>query len=371
MDYAASTPVDRKVKKAMAPYFDRDFANPSSLHWFGQQASRGIFEARRKIAESIGADYKNIIFTGSATEANNLAIRSSSKKGKIIISAIEHESISEAAPGARVISVDRDGFVDLKKLKSALNEKTALVSIMYANNEVGSIQSISEIANLIRDFKETRNRKQGVSDLYPLFHSDAVQAFQYLDCNVDELGVDLMTISAHKIYGPKGIGAFYIRNPKILRPIIFGSGQEQGLRSGTENTSSIVGFGEAAKIGSRMRQKEAKRVGALRNYFWQNLKKRLPKIQLNGSLLNRLPNNLNIYFPGKDAHELQIKLDLMGVAASPGAACSSRVSKTSFILEAMRLSKERATESLRFTLGRPTTKREIDQTIAAICKAVI
>jgi len=433
LDYAASTPVDPLVIKAMTPYFDKIFANPHSLHQFGQEASRAVFEARRKLAESIGADYKQIVFTGSATEANNLAIRgiaksikyqvSSIKYPRIITTTIEHESVLETCrdlerDGVEVvyIPVSRDGIVDLKKLKAALNERTILVSIMHANNEIGTVQPISEIAEIVRNFRnskhEARNSKQiqnsnsktknnNVSDLeaaLPLLHTDAAQSFQYLDCNVDKLGVDLMTLSAHKIYGPKGIGALYVRSSMFdvrieriaanIQPIITGSGQEFGLRSGTDNVSSIIGFAKAVEIADQVRAKEAKRVGELRDYFWRELQKVVLRLrsgtkklvvepacpalavvealQINGSIKNRLPNNLNIYFPGHTAQELLIKLDLAGIAASPGAACSTRVSKISYVLEALGFTEKRAGGSLRFSLGRQTIKKDIDSAIKVI-----
>lgn len=404
LDYAASTPVDPRVQAAMSPYFNKIFANPHSLHRFGQEASRGVFSARQSIAKSIGADYKQIVFTGSATEANNLAIRGvvksyklkvkSSGKPRIITSTFEHESVLETCrdlerDGVEVVylPVSRDGLVDLKKLKAALNDRTVLVSIMHANNEIGAIQPIAEIAKIIREFRKSKRAShpesagrrtkdlkrffvnaQNDGGVHPLFHTDAVQSFQYLDCNVDKLGVDLMTLSAHKIYGPKGIGALYIRPIGSIRPIspiITGSGQEEGLRSGTDNTPYIVGFAKAVEIADQLRAKEARRVGQLRDYFWNELQKKLPALERNGSIESILPNNLNIYFPGQSAQDLLIKLDLAGIATSPGAACTTRVSKTSYVLEALGFPEKRAGGSLRFSLGRQTTKKDIDFAIKA------
>ena len=429
LDYAASTPIDPRVVAAMSPYFTEIFANPNSLHRFGQEASRAVFVSRQTIARSLGADYKEIIFTGSATEANNLALRGSIKaiqkiqihsnnsngnsdilnRPRIIVSVIEHESVLETCrdlekEGVEVIyiSVNKEGIVDLKKLKSTLNDRTVLVSVMYANNEIGTIQPIDKISEIIRNFRESRIKNQESrkadskfiihNSLFPLFHTDAVQAFQYLDCNVKNLGVDLMTLSAHKIYGPKGIGALYVRNSKhearnprlsgrqakqipnvsnfdkfqILKPIITGGDQENGLRSGTENVSYIVGFAKAVEIADKVRGPESARVEKLRNYFWRSLQKAFgsKSIALNGSLQNRLPNNLNVYFPGRSAQELLIKLDLIGeVAASSGAACATRVNKESYVLKALGFTPARASGSLRFSLGRPTTKKEIDSAV--------
>ena len=422
LDYAASTPIDPRVVAAMSPYFTEIFANPNSLHRFGQEASRAVFVSRQTIARSLGADYKEIIFTGSATEANNLALRGSIKaiqkiqihsnnsngnsdilnRPRIIVSVIEHESVLETCrdlekEGVEVIyiSVNKEGIVDLKKLRSTLNDRTVLVSVMYANNEIGTIQPIDKISEIIRNFRESRIKNQESrkadskfiihNSLFPLFHTDAVQAFQYLDCNVKNLGVDLMTLSAHKIYGPKGIGALYVRDAiqkiqihsnnsngnsdisdRLLAPIITGGDQENGLRSGTENVSYIVGFAKAVEIADKVRGPESARVEKLRNYFWRSLQKAFgsKSIALNGSLQNRLPNNLNVYFPGRSAQELLIKLDLIGeVAASSGAACATRVNKESYVLKALGFTPARASGSLRFSLGRPTTKKEIDSAV--------
>ena len=441
LDYAATTPVDPRVLKAMKPYFSENFGNPGSLHNFGQAASRAVFLARRTIAQAIGADYREIIFTGSATEANNMALRGAiadlrrryadprgnnvsvsqrqvrvGLRPRLIVSAIEHESILETAKdleheGVEVIylPVSRAGFVDLKKLQASLNERTVLVSIMYANNEIGTIQPIAKISKIIRDFRNARN-VQNVGDvvtnnknkralasdpttrtittLYPLLHTDAVQALQYLDCDVNNLGVELMTLSAHKIYGPKGIGALYVRNWQLVNsnwkmgkksnyqlpitnyisPIITGGGQEFGLRSGTENVPYIVGFAKAVEIATKLRKKESLRIKKLRDYFFKNIKRIYPQSDLNGPELEgaRLPNNLNIYFPRIKANEFLIKLDLAGVAASTGSACSSRLHEPSHVLKAIGLNARRGGESVRFTLGRGTTKSEIDKTIKVI-----
>jgi len=428
LDYAATTPVDPRVRAAMEPYFSDVFGNPGSLHRFGQEASRAVYLSRRKIAEAIGANYEEIIFTGSATESNNVALRGITQtvrrltqndvrvsqrevrvSPRIVVSAIEHESILETAKdlekeGVEVIylPVNREGLVNLDKLKNSLNERTVLVSVMYANNEIGSIQPISEIAKIIKGFRVSGLRSNRTKSTpypkphtpYPIFHADAVQALQYLDCGVNNLGVDLMTLSAHKIYGPKGIGALYVRgfrgwglgsstfdkktlNPKpyTLNPIITGGGQEKGLRSGTENVPYIVGFAKAVELAAKIRERESARVLKLRDYFWESIKKIYPKAELNGcdnqfvsfvsnsDISYRLPNNLNIYFPNHKAEELTIKLDLSGIAASAGSACSSRAAKPSHVLSAIGLDKNRAARSLRFTLGRPTTKSEIDRAL--------
>ncbi len=421
-DYAATTPVDPRVLEAMLPYFGEFklkakssqleaglWGNPGSLHSYGQKASAAIFAARQAIAQTIGAHYSEIIFTASATEANNLALRGAlkafslkllavggpdSKKLKakssqltaqprIIISGVEHEGILKTAQDlARggvdvvIIPVSKEGVVDVKKLKSALNERTVLVSVMMANNEVGTIQPISEIAKIIHDFRVLKAKSLKLeADSYPLLHTDAVQAFNYLKCDVNELGVDLMTLSAQKMYGPKGIGCLYVRSGKKgnfktypIEALITGGGQEQGLRSGTENVAGAVGFAKAVELVEAMREKESARLMKLRTACISGIKKTWPGAKLNGSLKERLPNNINIYLPGKSAEEIIVSLDLQGIAVSSGSACTARTPEPSKVLTAMGMNKERATNSLRITLGRPTAEADIAALLAALKK---
>ena len=420
LDYAATTPVDKEVLKAMTPYFSEKFGNPGSLHSFGQEALKTIDESREKIAKTIGAGFREIIFTGSATEANNLALRGAVKElriknlefrsslysqssilnPRIIVSAIEHESILETCrdlerEGVEIIylPVNKQGIVDLEKLKKSLNEQTILVSIMYANNEIGTIQPITEISKLISEFRiqNAELRKESnfkflihnseLAMALPLLHTDAVQAFQFLDCDVNPpaggLGVDLMTLSAHKIYGPKGMGALFIKQIqnskfKILNSIITGGGQEFGLRSGTENVPAIVGFAKAAELAVKNREKETKRLTAIKDYFIKNIRKIHPRIEINspeGNLCS--PHIANIYFPGHSSQDLLIKLDLAGVAVSSGAACSARAMKPSYVLKAIGLGEQKIKSSLRFSFGKFTTKKEIDETMKIIIKLLI
>jgi cysteine desulfurase len=387
-DYAASTPVDPRVERGMRPYFLKQFGNPGSLHGFGQEAIAAVDASRETLARLIGADFREVIFTGSATEANNLGLRGvvhawngqrerSGKAGhadtqpRVIVSAIEHESVLETAhdlerEGVEVVylPVSRAGIVDLGALRRALNERTVAVSIMYANNEIGTIQPVTEIAAIIADFKKS----VGSTARYPLFHTDAVQAFQFLDCNVGTLGVDMMTLSAHKIYGPKGIGLFYAKNAttkssSIVKGEITGGGQEFGLRSGTENVPLIVGFATAAEIALAMQEKETKRVAAVRDHLFKNIKKIFPTAEINGGAGEptgtTLPNFLNVYIPGHAAEDMVVKLDLKGVAVSAGSACRSRALQSSYVIEALGYSKERARSSIRFSLGRQTDKAEV------------
>lgn len=424
-DYAATTPLHPLVLRAMQPHFGAAFGNPSSLHAFGQEAIAAIDEARETVAHAIGAHFREIIFTGSATEANNLALRgttqtirrlmqnlvgdgqrsvSVSQRPRLIISAIEHESVLETArdlekDGVEVIylPVNGEGFVDLRKLKEALDERTVLISVMYVNNEIGVIQPIAEIAKIILGFRKQKTENGKVknsefyspnSDFYPLLHTDAVQALQYLDCDVNRLGVDLMTLSAHKIYGPKGIGALYVKNlefrnqnlggnrslyPKsyILNPVITGGGQEFGLRSGTQNTPLVVGFAKAVECAVGRRREETKRTEDLSSRFWNGLKKFCPEARVNGvegahggkRAARRSPHILNVYFPGKRAEDLLVKLDLAGIAISAGAACAARSGKPSYVIDALGHPRKRAEESVRVSFGRQTTVSEVDRAL--------
>jgi len=374
-DYAASTPVDPRVEEAMRPYFGLKFGNPGSLHSFGQEAIAALDRSREIIASAVGVGFREIIFTGSATEANNLALRgvvggafsswekTSLRKSRVIVSVIEHESVLETVcdlerEGLDVVylPVSREGVVDLKKLEKSLNSRTALVSIMYANNELGTVQPIREIAGIIKEFRAKN------ATPYPLFHTDAVQAFQFLDCNLENLGVDLMTLSAHKIYGPKGIGVLCARSPLGLKPVIAGGGQEFGLRSGTENVPLAVGFSRAVELAVHSRDAERKKLYGFTRLLWDGIKAIVPRAEMNGVSMesdSRLPNILNVYFPGWEAQDIMTRFDLFGLAVSGGSACSSRSSKPSHVLSALGLGNERARQSIRFSLGRPTKKNHI------------
>lgn len=380
LDYAASTPVDPKVLQAMLPYFSKEYGNASSIHGFGQRALAAIDEAREKVAEFLSCDSREIIFTGSATEANNLALQGIIKATKqesnetikryhIITSQIEHDSILETCrmlekEGIEVtyLPVTKDGFVRPEDVKDALKENTVLVSIMYANNEIGTIQPIAEIGRLLKSYNLNLKFK-----VY--FHTDAVQAVNYLDCNVNNLGVDMLTISGHKIYGPKGVGTLYIRKSTPIKPLIYGGGQERGLRSGTENIAGIVGLGVAtAQIRDlRLKIKETEKLQA---ELIDGVLKTIPGAKLNASRENRLPNNANFYFPGIDAQSLIIALNQEGIAVSSGSACSTRAVQPSHVLLAIGLSKEAALSSIRVTIGRYTTLAEIRAFLKILPKVI-
>lgn len=376
LDYAATTPVDKEVYEAMRPYFFEKFGNPSSVHFAGQEALIAIDEARQKVADFFGASPQEIIFTGSATESNNLAIKgvikalrnnltiSQDLKLHIITTNIEHESIHEPLRDLEkdglvevsYISVEKDGIILVEKIKNAIKENTVLVSVMYVNNEIGTIQPIKEIANAISKFK---SHKLGVMG-YPLFHVDAVQAINYLNCDVNDLSVDLLSFSGHKIYGPKGTGGLYIKDDIMLKPIILGGGQEYRMRSGTENVPYIVGLAKALDLVKKNQEKDIKNILKLREKLFEGILKIYSKAKVNGDLENRIPANLNILFPGVDANMLLIALSEKGIAVSMGSACQSKALNPSHVLTAMGLSKKDANSSLRFSLGRYTTELEIN-----------
>lgn len=384
LDYAATTPVDPAVLGAMQPYFTDTFGNPGSLHSFGQASSGAVFIARQMIAKELNCHYSEIIFTGSATEANSLALRGAiskwrsvnkAKRPRIIISAVEHESILATAKdlesnGVEIVTlpVSKEGIIDFKKLKAAVNDHTVLVSVMYGNNEVGTIQPVAEIAKMVREFRGTKQ--------WPLVHTDAVQTFQYLECDVQKLGADLLTLSAHKIYGPKGIGALYVRSSmkgvNRLYPIeamTTGGGQENGLRSGTENVPGVVGLAKAVGLAAMDREDEVVRVAKLRDDAWRGVKEIFKEAVLNGGVKNRLANNLNFYIPNVSSEQLLVTLDLHGIAISSGSACAARSIDPSHVLLALGHDKERAKNSVRVSLGRMTTKKEISTFLKALAKA--
>lgn len=383
LDYAAATPMDGEVKKAMEPFYGEKFGSAGALHSFGQEASAAIDSAREITARELSTEFNEIIFTGSATEANNHIIRGAVKsflkpktsnlKPKIIISAIEHESVYETAKdlekrGVEVVTipVSTDGILDMEKLNEALDESVAVISIIFASNVIGVVQSTGEIAEIIREFRE----KSGSA--YPLFHTDAVQAFQFMKLDMKKLGADALTLSGHKIYGAKGAGILALKKEwqGRLTPLITGGGQEYGLRGGTENVPAIVGFGRAVELVARGREEEARRIGGLRNQLWEGIKKIAPDAIINGGMENRLPNNLHVSFPGQDNQELLIKFDQAGIAVSIGSACSMRARKVSRVVLELGVGVGRAKNSIRFTLGRQTTREEIEEALKRAVKVI-
>ncbi|MDP2638891.1 MAG: cysteine desulfurase family protein [Candidatus Azambacteria bacterium] len=386
LDYAATTPVDGEVLKAMMPYFSEQVGNPSSVHSFGQEAMTAVDQARETIARCLCSNFREIIFTGSATEANNLAIKGliheycGRKTGEqrrvihVISTKTEHESVLESLKelekdGHEItyLPVDKRGLIKISDLEKNIKNNTILVSIIYANNEIGTIQPIKEIGKLLEKINKKR-KENGLHKIY--FHTDAVQAFNYLECHPDWLKVDLLTFSGHKIYGPKGIGCLYARTGVPISSIMTGGGQEFGLRSGTENVPCIVGLAKAVELVFKNKDKNCKKILDLRNKLWENFIIYNKGIELNGSLENRLPNNLNIRAAGLDNETLIIALDQAGIAVSAGSACSSRALGVSHVLTAVGLTPKQAKESVRISLGKNTTSQEI-KTVSGIINKII
>ncbi len=367
MDYAATTPVDPRVKKAMEPFWISNFGNPGGLYEEGRRAKEALEESRKKIAAIIGARPDEIIFTSGGTESINLAILGALKMlggGHLITSKFEHhavlkpiEDLQKRGFDVTYIQVNGDGVINAEDVKKALRPDTVFVSIMYANNEIGTIQPIAEIGKVIRDYKlQTKNCKL-------VFHTDACQASGYLDLNVDRLGVDLMSINASKIYGPKGVGFLYKKQNIKLMPQILGGGQEGRLRSGTENVAFAVAMAEALRIAQEEKTKEAKRLTKLRDYFISRATMEIPKVVLNGHATKRLPNNINISVLDIEGESLVLALDSEGIAFSTGSACTSESLDPSHVILALGKPYEFAHGSMRFTLGKKTTKKEIDYVI--------
>jgi cysteine desulfurase len=363
LDNAASTQIHEDVLNSMMPYLKQQYGNPSSIHRYGRLAHKAIEKARKQIAALINADPSEILITSGGTESNNTVLKGVSGKNignKIITSLIEHDAILE--PCKKLVQeglivdylhVNRFGMIDLSELANCLSEDTCLVSIMFGNNEVGTIQQISEIAKICNVKKIP-------------FHTDAVQAVGKVPIDVKALGIDLLSISSHKLHGPKGIGALYIKNGMNIDPMILGGGQECGLRSGTENVANIVGFGKACEIARNNLIENISYVKNLRDILVEKVLHEIPEVTLNGDPQSRLPNNAHFTFLGVNGEDLIIKLDEYGIAASTGSACSVNTQRASHVLQAMEFSHEQITGSLRLTLGIFNNKDEIEQTVNSL-----
>lgn len=370
-DHAATTYTDPAVVKAMMPYFTKEYGNPSSLYEVGRRANGALNDARRQISQIIHALPDNIIFTAGGTESDNLAIfgaaRANCGAGKHIISStIEHHAVLEVLDELKkegfeitLIPVDKDGLVDPKKVVSAIRPDTILVTIMYANNEIGTIEPIAEIGREILKYHKANNT------VYPYFHTDACQAAGYLDMDVEKLHTDLLTVNGSKIYGPKGIGFLYVRRGVKIKPMILGGGQERKMRSGTENVPAIVGLAKALNMAQTKKEKEVKRLTGLTKYLLAKLQKTIPKIKLNGPEIGekRLANNINVTFMDVEGEALLLYLDEYGIMASTGSACTSNSLEPSHVLRALGLPYEYAHGSLRFSLGHCNSKADIDYLI--------
>ncbi len=369
MDHAATTPVREEVLEAMLPYFDGTFGNASSIHTFGQEARRAVDAARETVASCIGVDPTEIYFTSGGTEANNMAIKGVAqayeKKGKhIITSKIEHPAVLNCFQelegtgfSASYLPVDEAGLIDPASLQKTITTDTILVSVMLANNETGTVQPVAELASVAG--------RNGT-----VFHTDAVQALGKMPVDVNELDVDLLTISAHKVYGPKGVGALFIRKGTRVAPLLHGGHHERNRRAGTENVPGIVGLAKSVELACRELATEPARLATLRDRLEQGIMERIDLVQTNGSVTNRLPNLLSIRFESVEGEPLLIGLDMQGVAVSTGSACTSGSLQPSHVLRAMGVPPAKAQQSVRFSLGRTNTEQDVDYVLEALPKLV-
>jgi len=369
LDYAATTPTHPDVLAEMQPYFSEKFGNPSSIHSFGREAKAAVEEARESVASLIGAKPEEIIFTSGGTEANNFAIDgiayANEKKGNhIITSKIEHHAVLEPCHflekhGFQVtyLPVDKYGLVNPEDVAKAITDKTILVSIMHANNEIGTIEPIEEISKITKE--------KGI-----YFHTDAVQTVGSIPVNVDEFGIDLLSMSAHKLYGPKGVGALYVRKGTRMEPFIRGGGQERNRRASTENVPGIVGLGEACELAEKKLSSRIKHLTPLRDKLLKDLMDKIPEVVLNGHPTKRLPKNVNVSVKYIEGESMLLNLDMEGIAASTGSACSSGSLDPSHVLLAIGLSHELAHGSIRFTLGRLNTEKDVKRVLDVFPKIV-
>ena len=364
LDYASTTPLDKEVLKKMEGCFFVNYGNPSSLYKSGRTAKNILNKARLDVANIINVNTNEIIFTGSGTESDNLALigvaRANKDRGNhIIISAIEHKAVMESVNllqkegfDITILSVDNNGLVSVEECIKKITPKTILISIMYANNEIGTVEPIKELAEAIKKYRGSNH--------FPLFHTDACQAPGQLSLDVKKLGIDLMTLNGSKIYGPKGVGMLYKKEDIKIDPIIIGGGQENGLRAGTENVAYIVGFAEALKKVVANASKESKRLTELRDYFINSLTQKVPDSIINGHKILRLPNNIHFSIPYIEGESIILLLDSYGIEASTGSACSARDLMPSHVLSAIGQNTDLIHGSIRFTLGKYTSKKDIE-----------
>lgn len=367
LDHGATTAVDERVLNKMIPYFNISYGNPSSMYGIGRQNKMVIERARQEVAKVINCNPKEIYFTSCGSESDNLALKgimyANKEKGKhIITSKVEHPAIMNTCATLKkqgfditYLNVDKEGFVKLDELRNAIRNDTVLISIMFANNEIGTIQNIMEISKIAKENNI-------------IFHTDAVQAVGNIKIDVQKLGVDSLSMSAHKFYGPKGVGALYVRKDINIERIQDGGHQEKGMRSGTENVAGIVGLAEALKMAYKELDENNKKILENRNYFIEKIKENFKETTINGNLEHRLPGNINVIFKGKDSLEILLKLDEYGICASSGSACSTGEDKPSHVLTAIGLSPEEAFSTIRFSLGKENIKEDIDYTISILSK---
>lgn len=368
-DHAATTRVKEEVLREMIPYFNMQYGNASSIYSIARQSKRAIEDARQKVANAINSKVKEIYFTSCGTESDNLALKgvayANMQKGKhIITSKIEHPAILESCKTLEkqgfiitYLNVNEEGFISLEELEKSIRPDTILISIMFANNEIGTIEPIKQIGEIAKKYQI-------------IFHTDCVQAIGNAKIDVNEMNIDLLSMSAHKFYGPKGVGALYVREGIQFDRIQDGGHQEKNKRSGTENVAGIVGLGKAIEIAYKNLDEHIKKLTELRDYYFSQLRKKIPNCKINGSIEKRLPGNANVSFPNVDGEELLLKLDEKGICASTGSACSSGSSNPSHVLVAIGLDKEFANGALRITLGDDNTKEDIDFLVEQLLKII-
>ena len=370
LDHNATTPVRPEVLQAMLPFYGPEYGNPSSIHGLGREARQSIEKSREQVAAALACDPSEVVFTGSGTESDNQAIKGAvfanrDRGDHIITTRIEHHAVLHSFEYLQkhfnirttFLGVDRYGLVDPEELRRTINQKTILVSVMQANNEVGTIQPLPELADICRENKA-------------LFHSDAVQAFGKLETDVKTLGVDLLSVSAHKIYGPKGTGALYVKKGTRLHPLIHGGGHERNRRAGTENAAGIVGLGAASELAAGERLAQWDRLTALRERLWRGIERNIPHVRRNGHPEKSLPGTLNVSFEYVEGEGILLSLDMKGIAASSGSACTSGSLEPSHVLAAMGVPTEIAQGSLRFSLGRDNTEQQMDYAVEVLAQAV-
>jgi cysteine desulfurase len=363
LDHASTTPVDPRVVEAMQPYWSQVYGNTSSIHSVGRAALKALDEARQTVASVLGCHSTEVVFTGCGTESDNLAVRgiADARRGHIITTPVEHHAVGATVEQLHerfrcdmtLVPVDADGRVNPDDIARAIRPDTVLISVMYANNEVGTLQPIAEIGKIAKAHKIA-------------FHTDAVQAGGALDLNVDKLGVDLLALSAHKFYGPKGVGVLYIRRGTELVPALTGGGHERGQRPGTVNVAEIVGLATALRLAQESRDSENRRVARLRDKLVAGVLQNVPEVRLTGHPTERLPNSASLAIKGVDGESILLALDLEGICVSTGSACTTGETEPSFVLKAMGLPREWAIGSVRMTLGHVTTEADIDDVLRVL-----
>jgi cysteine desulfurase len=369
MDYSAATPMRPEVIEAMRPFWNEEFYNPSAIYLSAKAVKKQLEEARRRVAVQLGARPAEIVFTAGATEANNLAVQGVARsfpEGEMLISAIEHESVTAPAQllGAKEIPVDGKGLIILNKLSNLLSDKTVLVSVILVNNEIGIIQPLAEVAKIVA---EERRRRQSAGNKLPLYlHTDAAQAANYLDLHASRLGVDLMSLNGSKSYGPKQSGLLYIKAGTLIQPLIAGGGQEFNLRSGTENVAAIHGFTKALELAQAARHEESNRLSGLRKNLEEQIKADFPQATINGSPNHRAPHITSVTFDSVDNERLVMQLDERGIMCAVGSACSASSEEPSPVLRAIGLSERQARGTLRLSLGAGIGQPEIDKVVAVL-----